>query len=258
MAIRRAGERYPADGTFDSVTIADGAGHFLKVPRLTQGQRDGLSPANGLVVYNDTAGRFERYQDGWGPLGGGDMYKATYDSDDDGVVDDAAHLEGSTRAEVQDHDAVRLRTGPDADKPGSGNAEGDVWWAQDTDTFYVWNGSAWQAIGGGGGATVAFPQAQAFSGTAPTSWADLDLSPIVGANSALAFLRVNSTSSAAKYRFRRNGEPNTYHAYGTAYSYLGSNLIGTLLVVTDASGIVEWYCEDANNTTVDVEAYIKA
>ena len=35
---------------------------------------------------------------------GGDMYKSTYDTDDDGVVDNSEQLEGSTKAQVQDHD----------------------------------------------------------------------------------------------------------------------------------------------------------
>jgi len=35
--------------------------------------------------------------------GGGDMLKAVYDMDDDGVVDNSEKLEGSTKAQVQDH-----------------------------------------------------------------------------------------------------------------------------------------------------------
>ena len=38
-----------------------------------------------------------------GAGGGGDMYKSTYDKDEDGVVDDSEKIEGSTKAEVQDH-----------------------------------------------------------------------------------------------------------------------------------------------------------
>lgn len=38
------------------------------------------------------------------PAGGGDMLKSTYDPNDDGVVKDSDKLEGSTKAEVQDHD----------------------------------------------------------------------------------------------------------------------------------------------------------
>jgi hypothetical protein len=37
------------------------------------------------------------------PAAGGDMLKATYDTDDNGIVDNAEKLEGSTKAQVQDH-----------------------------------------------------------------------------------------------------------------------------------------------------------
>jgi len=36
-------------------------------------------------------------------VGAGDMLKSTYDTDEDGVVDNSEKLEGSTKAEVQDH-----------------------------------------------------------------------------------------------------------------------------------------------------------
>jgi hypothetical protein len=39
--------------------------------------------------------------------------------------------------------ATRLRTGLDANKPSTGNTEGDVWYATDTDKLYVWDGAAW-------------------------------------------------------------------------------------------------------------------
>jgi len=45
--------------------------------------------------------------------------------------------------------ADRYRTGLDADKPSSGNTEGDCWWSTDTDKLYVWDGSAWKAVGAG-------------------------------------------------------------------------------------------------------------
>ena len=45
------------------------------------------------------------------PAGAGDMYKSTYDTDDDGVVDNSKKLEGSTKAEVQDH-APKAHTHP--------------------------------------------------------------------------------------------------------------------------------------------------
>lgn len=71
MALRLAGERYPSEGIFDTVTITDGAGHYLQVPKLTTAQRDALSPVNGKIIYNTTTGQFEGYDNGWGGFGGG-------------------------------------------------------------------------------------------------------------------------------------------------------------------------------------------
>ena len=42
---------------------------------------------------------------------------------------------------------LRLTQGPDAAKPGAGNAEGSVYWASDTDRLYVWDGGAWKDMG---------------------------------------------------------------------------------------------------------------
>lgn len=47
--------------------------------------------------------------------------------------------------------ASRLYSGLDANKPTTGNVEGDVWWASDTDKLYVWTGTVWKEIGGGQG-----------------------------------------------------------------------------------------------------------
>jgi len=54
------------------LVIADGAGHYLQVPKLTTAQRDALTPVNGMLIYNSTTNQFERYQNGaWGAFGGG-------------------------------------------------------------------------------------------------------------------------------------------------------------------------------------------
>ena len=39
---------------------------------------------------------------------------------------------------------LRLVQGPDASKPGTGNSEGQVYLATDTDKLYVWDGAAWK------------------------------------------------------------------------------------------------------------------
>jgi hypothetical protein len=70
---------------------------------LPQGHESGLDAdmvdgfhARELISKGQSAG-------GGGGGAGGDMEKSVYDTDNDGVVDDSEKLEGSTKAEVQDH-----------------------------------------------------------------------------------------------------------------------------------------------------------
>jgi len=44
---------------FDRVIIHDGAGNYLKVPRLTTTQRDALTAAEGLIIFNSTTNQAE-------------------------------------------------------------------------------------------------------------------------------------------------------------------------------------------------------
>jgi hypothetical protein len=62
-----------ADGSRNAakLIITDGANHYLQVPQLTTIQRDGLTPINGMIIYNSTTTQFERYQAGaWAAFGG--------------------------------------------------------------------------------------------------------------------------------------------------------------------------------------------
>jgi len=62
------------------------------------------------------------------PAGGGDMYKTTYDVDEDGKVDaaeDSDKLEGSTKAQVQDH-APKAHTHPVAELTDHNKAAHDA------------------------------------------------------------------------------------------------------------------------------------
>jgi hypothetical protein len=61
------------DGTRNAakIIITDGANHYLQIPQLTTAQRDGLTPVNGMIIYNSTTAQFERYQAGtWAAFGG--------------------------------------------------------------------------------------------------------------------------------------------------------------------------------------------
>jgi hypothetical protein len=67
MAINKASA--PVVGAALEVAGTDGA---LLVPRLTTAQRDALTAADGMLLYNVTTAQFERYQAGaWGAFGSG-------------------------------------------------------------------------------------------------------------------------------------------------------------------------------------------
>lgn len=50
--------------SFATVVIPDGAGHFLQLPSLTQGQRNDLTPVNGMHIYNTFANQVQVYDNG--------------------------------------------------------------------------------------------------------------------------------------------------------------------------------------------------
>jgi hypothetical protein len=105
---------------------------------------------------------------------------------------------------------------------------------------------------------------QVFSGTAPTTYTDLDLSAVIGANQKMVMLKVTSPENGA-ITFRRNGDTSDYHPTGNTGEYGGvcsCNLYGTvadqsgmIIVKTDTSGVVEWFKDDADAVVINVESY---
>jgi len=103
---------------------------------------------------------------------------------------------------------------------------------------------------------------QAFYGTTPTVWTDLNLSSIVGANRAFVYLKIGPGGSAANnVCFRPNGVTAEMSATaGSASSAVHGTAANQyyLICVTDTSGIVEWRAQTAvSNFYVVVTAYIK-
>lgn len=87
--------------------IADGANKTIIENSLTSDSTvNALSAAQGKAL--DT--KIQGVQDSLGELGYGDMMQATYDSDGDGVVDDAAKLGGKAPAEYALADGTNLKT----------------------------------------------------------------------------------------------------------------------------------------------------
>ena len=76
---------------------------------LIHGTSFPASPVERQLFYRDDEHKWYIYNGsdwvwlGGGGGGGGDMLKSVYDTDDDGVVDNSEKLEGSTKAQVQDH-----------------------------------------------------------------------------------------------------------------------------------------------------------
>lgn len=57
--------------TANTSALLDIAGaKAVLLPRLTTTERDALTPAAGMVIYNSTLGQFQRYTNAWGILGG--------------------------------------------------------------------------------------------------------------------------------------------------------------------------------------------
>jgi len=112
---------------------------------------------------------------------------------------------------------------------------------------------------------VYFPNTEVFDGNAPSSYTDLDLSAVVGANSAMVYLRVKHCANLYDiYYFRVNGETEGV-SVGTTYAIGGVSVcdpagdggIEYVIVVTDSAGIVEWLSNNQHATKINVIAYIK-
>jgi hypothetical protein len=105
-----------------------------------------------------------------------------------------------------------------------------------------------------------FSTTQVFSGTAPTSYTDLDLSAVIGSNQRVVMLRVTFSGNPAYISFRRNGDTgasgdgagcNTVDVDNTL-----SNNTSYVLTTTDTAGVVEWISSAGSITVViNVEAY---
>ena len=50
----------------DALILPDGAGYYLHIPILTTAQRDALTPTAGMLIYNSTTTKFNKYENaGW-------------------------------------------------------------------------------------------------------------------------------------------------------------------------------------------------
>jgi len=103
---------------------------------------------------------------------------------------------------------------------------------------------------------------QVFYGDCPSSWTDLDLSYYVGSRRALVFLKVKAHggTTAKKYKFRMNGDTDEY-SYGYDWPHCSACTVaigecGTVWVMTDNYGKIEWMSGSSDATTLWLLAYI--
>ncbi len=108
--------------------------------------------------------------------------------------------------------------------------------------------------------TIVFSTAGLFNGTSPTSYTNLDLSGTVGSNQAVCLIKVFNNSGDATsqtYKFRKDDDADGFNASGTGGSgILNDQEAVYLLVVTDGTGVVEWFSNAAKTTVITMEAYL--
>lgn len=107
--------------------------------------------------------------------------------------------------------------------------------------------------------TFPSPDAEVFSGNSPSSFTDLDLSSVVGANPAFVYLLIqNRSGSLRTYRFMRKGDSgDTFNQAGVSWAAnLDTGFDRYAAVITDADGVVQWNANGTTGTTtIKVIAY---
>ncbi len=117
-----------------------------------------------------------------------------------------------------------------------------------------------------GGVLLTLSNTEVFNGTltADNIYQDLDLVAVVGSGVALVLLAVENTTSVAAFSARTKGDTDLFQgaaddARGAALCEL-SNALGlscALVVVTNASGVIEIASGDASDThIIDVIAFL--
>ena len=129
--------------------------------------------------------------------------------------------------------------------------EGTMRYNDTTKVMEFCNGTDWGSLASGssgtsGGGGWVSDGTQVFSGTAPTTFTDIDLSSIVGTQKTLVMLSVD-TSTSAQYYFNNGNLRNIY---------AGSP--ETITLETDENGVITWRAATAYTATVTLKGYIGA
>ena len=132
--------------------------------------------------------------------------------------------------------------------------------APNTNQLIGYSGAQWEPRAYG----AVYSGAEAFTGTSPNAWTDLDLSATIGANRAYVILKVVCTSGNLDVWLRQNGSTlegsgaTTEGVSGLQTGYVRQSGEIHLLVLTDTGGIIEWLTSAARTgTTVTLMAYMR-
>jgi len=111
-------------------------------------------------------------------------------------------------------------------------------------------------------ARLTAPASYVFTGNAPTSWTELDLSGDVGSNYGIVFLEIdNDYGSANNFAFSFNAVTSHWPGYwgdpkGCNVLRLEANKRGMVTVATSSTGKVYWRAEAATNVVIWLQAYL--
>ena len=133
-------------------------------------------------------------------------------------------------------------------------------------TRFLRSDGSWQ-VPAGAGATLTIAETNVYNATPPgvSAWTDLDLSSVVGSNSALVILKIAMPSTADIWTaVRKDGDTDEFYSVaGERGCSLGfttsSNVYIVLITPTSSVGVIEWKTSytGASNVIIDVIAYIK-
>lgn len=105
-------------------------------------------------------------------------------------------------------------------------------------------------------------ETQVFDDTSPTSYTDLDLSAVTGAQRTFVLLRLAASAGTSRFFVRRNGESTDADVTGITgtgicSAQIDSGYAAIFAAETDASGIIEWSSSAGVAAKVDVIGYVK-
>jgi hypothetical protein len=108
-----------------------------------------------------------------------------------------------------------------------------------------------------------FATTEVFSGAAPQTFTDLDLSGVVGATQRMVMLKfIQQHTDSRRIAVRKNGDSDGNLGYSAnTFGANSGGITGTsghstnLIIQTDTNGVIEWISSTNANIKINVEAY---